>query len=876
MNRKIDAALLPLNLNLDALLTLTPNVRPMHPFTWTSIDTLNSDDGGSDLIRGNGGDDIILGGQGGDLITGGVGDDDIIGGHNGNLFAGDYGTNNNLGGHDGNDLIDAGTGNDTVAGDNADILRTGAPISVRMRVLSGETIFDSDGNALVTDDAQRNPTGAVERFIRLYDHNDAPIINTFGNDSIAGGADNDVIFGQLGNDDIQGDGSVIDDAGRITVNARVTHVSVEDWAGIGTDGDDYIEGNGGEDLIFGDLGQDDLIGDSSNQFSLVAPQMRPAGSDTLFGGAGTRIAMNILGAGADSTTGSYADHARDADTILGDNGNLFRLVVPSTSSAGTVFLTFVYDSTSDIGSDPASPFTTQARGPVRIIPHAYQLLDYTPGVQANTDRGAWDLIRGEDGDDFVHGEVGHDVMYGDGWDDRIIGGTGMDKIFGGTGEDSILGDDGLIKIARDGLDEPLYGLTATTQTAISLPGPWTGAVVDITGILKTTVDLTIGQNPDPLYTWMNGYADIVYGGLGDDWIHGGADDDAISGAEALPQFFNDSRPEDLVLAGSGSAVPFLYNRDLSINYFVDPFTKQQKLFYDADNPRTKIDGYILNFVSFDTTGQVIDDGKDWIYGDNGNDVLFGGTDHDRLFGGRDDDYLQLDDNLNTDGGLNNNTDDASIPQVTAGTGDFAYGGDGLDVLIANSGNDRMFDWGGEFNSFLVPFARFGNPTVVRSPSPHIQDFLIALSAAGGNDPDLTEPNGEMGFFVQSDPEWHTNHGGPRDPQAGNYPKGTYDNPGGPEDDTLVTPLQTAAGSTPVGGFRRHGFRYPGHFDQEGRQRFRSVPSDHGRGRGRSDLSGVAAGRHRCRLDLPGTRPEHDVVDDHVDHRRQWYALESCR
>jgi Ca2+-binding RTX toxin-like protein len=301
--------------------------------------------------------------------------------------------------------------------------------------------------------------------------------------------------------------------------------------------------------------------------------MRPAGSDTLFGGAGTRIAINILGTGADSTAGGYADHARDADTILGDNGNLFRLVAPSTSSAGTVFLTFVYDSTRDIGSDPASPFTTQARGPVRIIPHAYQLLDYTPGVQANTDRGAWDLIRGEDGDDFIHGEVGSDVMYGDGWDDRIIGGTGMDKIFGGTGEDSILGDDGLIKIARDGLDEPLYGLTATTQTTISLPGPWTGAVVDITGILKTTVDLTIGQNPDPLYTWMNGYADIVYGGLGDDWIHGGAADDAISGAEALPQFFNDTRPEDLVLAGSGSAVPFLYNRDLSINYFVDPFTK---------------------------------------------------------------------------------------------------------------------------------------------------------------------------------------------------------------------------------------------------------------------------------------------------------------
>src|SRR5262249_8528756 len=154
------------------------------------------------------------------------------------------------------------------------------------------------------------------------------------------------------------------------------------------------------------------------------------------------------------------------------------------------------------------------------------------------------------------------------WDDQIIGGTGMDKIFGGTGEDSIVGDDGLIKIARDGLAEPLYGLTATTQTAIALPGPWTGAVVDITNILKTTVDLTIGHNADPLYIWTNGYADVIYGGLGDDWMHGGAGDDAISGAEALPQFYNDTRPEDLALSGSGSAVPFQYNRDLSVDYFV--------------------------------------------------------------------------------------------------------------------------------------------------------------------------------------------------------------------------------------------------------------------------------------------------------------------
>src|SRR5262249_15123717 len=70
--------------------------------------------------------------------------------------------------------------------------------------------------------------------------------------------------------------------------------------------------------------------------------------------------------------------------------------------------------------------------------------------------------------------------------------------------------------------------------------------------------------------------------------------------------------------------------------------------------------------------------------------------------------------------------------------------------------------------------------------------------ASGADPALTEPNGEMGFFTQSDPEWQQNHGSPRDPQPGNNPGGNYDDPGSPEDDTQLKPLQTSAGSTPTG------------------------------------------------------------------------------
>ena len=73
------------------------------------------------------------------------------------------------------------------------------------------------------------------------------------------------------------------------------------------------------------------------------------------------------------------------------------------------------------------------------------------------------------------------------------------------------------------------------------------------------------------------------------------------------------------------------------------------------------------------------------------------------------------------------------------------------MLIANTGGDRMFDWGGEFNSYLVPFSPFGNPTVVRSPTPHVQQFLLDLGRESGADQTLTEPNGELGLFTHSDP-----------------------------------------------------------------------------------------------------------------------------
>ena len=182
----------------------------LHPFRYTSIFTQNAHLGGPDLIFGDDGtiasptaeaatdgQDIVIAGQGSDTVFGGGADDDLIGGHN------------VAGGHDAGDDLDGGSGHDVIAGDNAAVLRTGSPVSDQFRTLAGQAMYDSAGVPLVTPDARANPAGVRERFIRPLDHSDSPAPGTWGNDYIAGGTEDDRIFGQLGDDVIQGDGSIL-------------------------------------------------------------------------------------------------------------------------------------------------------------------------------------------------------------------------------------------------------------------------------------------------------------------------------------------------------------------------------------------------------------------------------------------------------------------------------------------------------------------------------------------------------------------------------------------------------------------------------------------------------------------------------------------
>ena len=92
-----------------------------------------------------------------------------------------------------------------------------------------------------------------------------------------------------------------------------------------------------------------------------------------------------------------------------------------------------------------------------------------------------------------------------------------------------------------------------------------------------------------------------------------------------------------------------------------------------------------------------------------------------------------------------------------------FGGAGVDVLIGNTGGDRLIDWSGEFNSFMGPFSpvrraddeppALAEPRATsstrcrRAPAPTRRSPTHGGTAARNG-----EPYGELGLLTQQDPQ----------------------------------------------------------------------------------------------------------------------------
>lgn len=646
-----------------------------------SIDTQLADLGAGDILYGNANDDIMIGGQGDDVMFGGTGDDDMIGGHN--VAGGDDDLDAMPGAdqlsispgtvlanlnpsdvNEINDIMDGGAGDDVMAGDSAIIVRqpnyvsggaldNNALASPRFRMLGldgqlynllsapvqGLADIDVGFAANVTGVFQDHQDMTLVRTVTLLDHSesiedDAVANNTdprpFGNDIMVGGSEDDEMWGQLGDDIIQGDGEILvtspafaevdfrpydpsqgaePDFDLRNFTIRFDLMAANDLAATLsfnvfealTDGDDYIEGNGGNDRMYGNLGQDDLIGGSSTLFGLgdddatfhgesSGNALRPDGADLIYGGAGevSLLARNAEVSGANTLVPDAERHATDADTILGDNGDIFRIVEDIDSEADGVQLGYAtfnydYDSTTadgfvDHGYGVANDALQIRVRAITFADYGYYYVDHDTNADTrevlqflSTARGAGDLIYGESGDDVIHGMTGDDTIFGNSEHDDIYGEIGADFLLGGTGIDGILGDDGLILTSRNDInDEVLNGIAGLNEeqvfnkkndevdihainAVISTPGNIQVAMINIANELVKAVELFAfrtddididGLSPTNEFGEAMRFNDIIFGGLQNDFIHGGDGDDALSGAEALPTYYAGYSSED--------------------------------------------------------------------------------------------------------------------------------------------------------------------------------------------------------------------------------------------------------------------------------------------------------------------------------------------
>jgi Ca2+-binding RTX toxin-like protein len=698
------------------------------------------------------GEDYIEGGGGCDVIFGGLGQDDLVGGSSTFFSLVDPDMRPDV-----SDMIFGGSGEqidrlneslpdddtvevdrhsrdaDAIAGDNADIIRIVGTNGVDIN----PTV--DPANPLYVEFNYDNYGGEkiVVRGVSLLDY--TPGGPDYKPAEFApadpGGDDFRAMFGMWAKTDIGGPDEV--------------H---------GGTGDDFIYLGGGNDIAFGDGDSDDIIGGWGN--------------DWISGGTGI-----------DGVIGDDGRIFTSRNTGLTDDGNVNLKAKDEADrwgNYGTEYAESLYGVYSLLNEDP------DARTSQGIVLNEEI---YTPGhVQQAMINIEGELAKAVDLTPFDNIEgatlvpvdsadpTTHDPQYAD---DVIFGGIGDDFIHGGSGDDAIGGGEALLESYAPVIEDD--------------PDPAQGTPIDY--LVRT--DFTRPYNPGNL---------LLFGDGDEHW------NEPNPVLQRTGEFFlyDEYDPRWVIL----------FNDDGSVwkDDSVDPTTLKHYFLNQLDNEGTdnadpQLDGLVESYVEFEPNGTPIgeevaveSDGNDVIFGDMGNDWIVGGTGRDHIYGGFGNDLMNADDVLGGPGTSYDTGEFGSADEADAGLNDTpethlswedrVFGGAGLDILIGNTGGDRLIDHLGEFNSYIVPFAPFGVATVSRQVPPQLWDFLSAQAASDGVDltrtsdtgqtngdrsrysnvfDQLGEPYGELGLVTQRDHGfWQDQSGPPTDPQAGNIPGGRRD------------------------------------------------------------------------------------------------------
>lgn len=266
-------------------------------------DLFNPDTAYNDMIDGGTGDDFIAGEIGQDNIRGGEGNDTLFGDrpYNAGYFQGvATGFQKLSSRYHGDDVMDGGVGNDKlIGGAGNDYLLGGAGSDVIYGDV-GAGIYDRRADTSIPGD----PAVAIKASDDGWWGNDFitggqgsdELVGEGGDDTIDGGDDADVLFGDWTPNQTEAFGNTVARTGNDTL--------------YGGNGGDQLMGNSGDDMLEGGAGNDLLFGDDYKNGGVFTGEGDDAlsggsGDDKLYGGAGKDILDG--GAGADYLDGGAGD-----------------------------------------------------------------------------------------------------------------------------------------------------------------------------------------------------------------------------------------------------------------------------------------------------------------------------------------------------------------------------------------------------------------------------------------------------------------------------------------------------------------------------------------------------------------------------------------